>query len=308
MVESETSKLTLMESKILRLGKKQHEKGFAGGTITPGFIRKETEYSYRAINMALESLIARELIEKSMRSTFRDGALIELDVYKITYQGIETMDKLDAGEITVTGTEPEAERAQRYEPRSQSKPWERPRNDGPGYQEARGYDRPRPPEDRRFDRPREPANRELSEAVNIMHATIKSLSEELKALHEKVDRLMSHNAQPAAPTPAKAVKGAAKANDHTTLVLGSVDALSHVRDFVIADEVRETYFRECERRGLKAKGQSQFTAYLKRLESKGLLELKRMGCRNLGIKGHGSRVVVKLSAEGRDYLARQSSG
>jgi hypothetical protein len=296
MAESETPRLTVMESKILRLGMKQHEKGYAGGTITPGFVRKETEYSYRAINMALESLINQELMEKSLRSTFRDGSLVELDVYKITYRGIETIEQLDAGTITVTGTEPEPERTPRREYDNHSKPWDRPRQE---------Y-RPRQPETQRAYRPQEPHTRELIEAMNALHSAMKLLSEDVKGLHAKVDRLMAHGATQA-PAKATARKGVAKANDHTILVLGSVNALAPVRDFVIADEVRSTYFRECERLGLKPKGQSQFTAYLKRLESKGLLELRRMGCRNLGIKGHGSRVVVTLSKEGSEYLAQHSA-
>ncbi len=291
MAESETPRLTLMESKILRLGMKQHDKGYAGGSITPGLVRKETEYSYRAINMALESLINQELMEKSLRSTFRDGSLVELDVYKITYKGIETVEKLDAGTITVTGTEPEPERTQRHEYNDHSKTWGRPRAD----------DRPRHSEPQRFYGPQESHTRELTEAVNTLHSAMKLLSEDMRKLHTKVDQLMTRNVP---QTPATARKSTARANDHTLLVLGSVKALAPVRDFVIAEEVRGTYFRECEKLGLKPKGQSQFTAYLKRLESKGLLGLKRMGCRNLGIKGHGSRVVVTLSKEGSEYLAQ----
>ena len=67
-------RLSFMESKILELGKKQHEKGYQGGSFTPGFVRKETEYGYRAINVALESLIALELVEKTVTSTFRNGS------------------------------------------------------------------------------------------------------------------------------------------------------------------------------------------------------------------------------------------
>jgi hypothetical protein len=88
MIMENITRLTLMESKILELGKKQHEKGYSGGSFTPGFIRKETEYSYRAINSALESLISQELVEKTVSSTFRNGALVELDVYTITNDGI----------------------------------------------------------------------------------------------------------------------------------------------------------------------------------------------------------------------------
>ena len=297
MADSDAPRMTLMESKILRLGMKQHEKGFGGGAITPGFIRKETEYSYRAINMALESLIGHEFMEKLPRSTFRNGELVKLDVYKITYKGIEAFERLEAGKIEVSGQEPEPQ--PRFESQSQSKPWDRHRDEGPrrDWQRPAGY--------------QEAQSREFADAVKAMHVTMKLLQEEIKALHAKVDSLAAHHrtqAQPQAQTtaqPAEAVK--LKSGDHAALVLGSVKSLAPVRDYVIADEVRETYFAECQRLGIKPKGMSQFTPYLKRLESKGLLELKRMGCRNLGIKGHGSRVVVSLSAQGAEYLARYGS-
>ena len=273
------TRLTLMESKILGLGKIQFEKGYSGGAITPGLVRKETEYSYRAINMAMDTLIGQDLMEKIVRSTFRNGSLVELDVYRITVKGLEVMEKVQAGAIRVTGTDEPAPRPFRPSPQP-SRHWDRPPDRNEQY--------------------RAPAH-EMADTVRNLQAAMKTLSDDIRSLHDKIDRMMK---QPVAPT----VPGTAKApkkTDHTFLVLKAVSALASVRSNVLAEEVREVYFTECGRLGLKPKGQTQFTAYLKRLQEKGLLELRRTGCRNLGIKGHGSRVCVQMSTGGKEYLARQ---
>jgi hypothetical protein len=274
------TRLTLMESKILGLGKIQFEKGYSGGAITPGLVRKETEYSYRAINMAMETLIGQELMEKIPRSSFRNGSVVELDVYRITVKGLEVLEKVQAGAIRVTGSDEPAPRPFRPSPQP-SRHWDRPPDRNEQY--------------------RAPPN-ELADIVRNLQAAMKTLSDDVRSLHDKIDHMMN---QSPAPVAARGTAKAPKKTDHTFLVLKAVSALAAVRGNVLAEEVREVYFTECGRLGLKPKGQTQFTSYLKRLQEKGLLELKRTGCRNLGIKGHGSRVCVLMSAGGKEYIARQ---
>ncbi|MFO7618209.1 MAG: hypothetical protein R6W91_00885 [Thermoplasmata archaeon] len=279
----EIERLTFMESKILELGKKQHDKGYQGGSFTPGFIRKETEYGYRAINVALENLIALELVEKTVTNTFRNGSLVELDVYKITGNGLQVLDKVSSGSITVNGKEPSKLALDKPEPRSYSKPW----------------DTPKP----RYDA-KPAANPELEQSVKALEVTVKAMAEDMKALHAKLDRFMASAPAPGLEKPAtlKPRKNRSGALNHRVMVLEAVESLKGQSDFVLAEDVKEAYFKACAERGMAPKGSTQFTTYLKRLEAESLLSLKRVGCKNLGIKGQGSRVVVHIAPEGQRLL------
>jgi hypothetical protein len=293
-------KLTFMESKILELGKKQHEKGYQGGSFTPGFIRKETDYGYRAINVALESLIALELVEKTVSNTFRNGALVELDVYTITGDGIEVLDKVKSGAIALTGKEPVKQAPLVSEPRPYSKPWE----------SSAPREAPKP----RYE-PRPAPNYEMEHTLKSLEISVRALAEEMRVLRSKVDNLTIRAAAPP-PAPAPAPKAAepvprkkSKSMDssamvHRVMLLKAVSELSAAKRNVLADDVKDKYFADCESRGEKPKGTSQFTPFLKRLESEGLLSLKRVGCKNLGIKGQGSRVVVTVTDTGLALLQK----
>ncbi len=288
-----------MESKILELGKKQHEKGYQGGSFTPGFIRKETEYGYRAINVALESLIALELVEKTVTNTFRNGTLVELDVYKITEDGIQMLEKVKAGEIPVTGKEPPKQAPLVSEPRTYSKPW-----DSPKPREA--------PKPRYESRP--VPNYDMEHSIKSLEITVRAMAEEIRVLKSRMEAMSAkvhapapspavHQPQVAAPVPKKKAKSMdSGAMVHRVMLLKAVIELSSKQHNVLADDVKEKYFADCEAKGIKPKGTSQFTPFLKRLEVEGLLSLKRVGCKNLGIKGQGSRVVVKATQEGLELL------
>lgn len=293
-------RLTFMESKILELGKRQHEKGYQGGAFTPGFIRKETEYGYRAINIALEALIGRGLVEKSVTSTFRNGSVVELDVYKITDKGLRVVDDIKAGAVQINGREPPIQPNQRPvpapQPRAYSKPWDSPR------------------QDRHHDQ--RPESQELVQTVQAMQATMSSMAEEIKMLHEKLDHILRahpHAGAPAAASPAPAPAArpetapagkrkpralTKEALFHRQLVLRSVTEAGKLHDVVLAEDVKSAYQDACKTAGVQPKGAAQFTTFLKRMQSEGLLGLRRAGCKALGIKGQGTRVAVTLTPDG----------
>lgn len=289
------TRLTLMESKILGLGKKQYEKGHYGGSFTPGFIRKETEYSYRAINSALESLISQELVEKIVSSTFRNGAVVELDTYTITNDGILALERIDSGIINIIGGDPGTAPQRKYEPSANVRSWER-----------------RPPDNPPKVEQLIPANPDIVQTVKNLEASMKAITDDLKAIHLKIDRLLTQPSlksvlkQPSQkkskPGP-KSVKG--DRMHHRAMVLDALNTLGSNRKTVLAEDVKATYIQICEEHGLSPKGLSQFTSFLKRLQDGGLVILKRVGCRNLGIKGQGSRVVVTITGEGESFLAKQ---
>jgi Cdc6-like AAA superfamily ATPase len=86
------------------------------------------------------------------------------------------------------------------------------------------------------------------------------------------------------------------------MILKAIEGLEG-REFILAEDVKDAYLAACERSGDKPKGAAQFTSFLKRLEAEGIISLRRMGCKNLGIKGQGSRVVVKSTDLGKEFLA-----
>jgi hypothetical protein len=291
------TRLTLMESKILGLGKKQHEKGYSGGSFTPGFIRKETEYSYRAINSALESLISQELVEKTVSSTFRNGALVELDVYTITNDGILALEKIESGAIKVLGGDQGVTPPRKYESSTNFKPWERsPPSNIPAKAEKT-----------------EPENTsDLAQTVKTLETMLKAITDDLKAIHVKIDRISTQaSPKPEIDMPApkkskqkpKAIKG--DRMHHRAMVLDALKTLGNNRKIVLAEDVKTAYSQKSEELGLAPKGLSQFTSFLKRLQDDGLVTLNRVGCRNLGIKGQGSRVVVIITDKGERFLAKQ---
>ncbi|MBA3046325.1 MAG: hypothetical protein KKH41_08855 [Candidatus Thermoplasmatota archaeon] len=292
-------KITTMESKILELGKKQHDKGYRGGVFTPGSVRSETEYSYRAINVALEALIEKGLVEKTVTSAIRDGAVVELDVYKITNEGMDCLEKVTSGSVKVYGREPSRERMPKPEPRQYSKPWE---------------DRSPAPRSRDVSFP----NPEIARSIRALEIAVLAINENLKALQGRVNRMSEtkpepvkisesekppETAKPTAPAKPKISRSAiSQSTHHRLLILESVNELDQQQDNVLADDLKERYIAKCSENGFSPKGMSQFTPFLKRLEGEGIISLKRVGCKNLGIKGQGSRVVVKPTPQGQEFL------
>lgn len=289
------TRLTLMESKILELGKKQSERGTYGGSFTPGFIRKETEYSYRAINSALESLLNQELVEKIVSSTFRNGAVVELDTYTVTNDGILALEKIGSGAIKIIGGDQGTAPHRNYENSTNVKPRE-------------GNPRDNSQKVEKFV----PANNhDLVQTVKNLEAAMKSITEDLKAIHLKIDRLLiqpSLEPEKEMVTPKKSKRGPKSIKGsrmhHRALILDALNTLGSASKTVLAEDVKAAYIKKCEEQGLSPKGLSQFTTFLKRLEEEGLMTLKRVGCKNLGIKGQGSRVVVRMTLEGEEFLVK----
>ena len=296
MATNNIERLTFMESKILGLSKTQYDKGYSGGTFTPGVVRKETGYGYRTINMALESLISYGLLEKSVASTFREGVPADMDVYRITDKGMQAIEKIKSGAIKIDGSDAVIVPPSSYEHMAGSRPEER-----------------RTPEYRfRPEERREPAQAYgLAQSVKNLEATMKVITEDVKALHSKADKMLADMlSKPEIQMPAsqpKQRKSRVLSSDallQRVLVLDAVNELRKGREVVLAEDVKATYFKKCSESGLSPKGANPFTTFLKRFQAEHLLSLKRVGCRNLGIKGHGSRVVVEMTQEGGELLAK----
>jgi hypothetical protein len=90
------------------------------------------------------------------------------------------------------------------------------------------------------------------------------------------------------------------------MILNAVKGLEGQGEYILAEDVKESYLKNCAEQGMAPKGTAQFTSFLKRLEGEGIVALKRMGCKNLGIKGQGSRVVVGITPEGQALLDRNA--
>jgi DNA-binding PadR family transcriptional regulator len=296
MATNNVERITFMELKILGISKAQYDKGYSGGTFTPGLVRKETSYSYQVINTSLESLISHGLLEKTVTSTEREGVPVDLDAYSITDKGLQAIEKIKSGAIKIDSSDPGFAPPSGHEPRAGFRPEER-----------------RTPEYRfRPEERREPAqNNELAQSIKNLEATMKAITEDIKGLHEKADKMLAHvSAKPEVQMPApqpKQRKPRALSSDaliHRVLVLDAVNELRKDWEVVLAKDVKAMYFKKCKERKLSPKGPTQFTTFLKRAQYERLLSLKRVGCRNLGIKGHGSRVVVEMTPEGEEFLAK----
>jgi hypothetical protein len=296
MTMENITRLTLMESKILALGKKQHDKGYQGGSFTPGFIRKETEYSYRAINSSLESLISQELVEKTTTSTFRNGALVELDVYTITNDGIQALEKVDSGTIKILGGDQGVTPPARHQSSPNYKPWEKSQPTSYPVRMEKS----------------ESSQNDLAQTVKSLETALRTLTEDLKALHLKVDRILLQPPQkPEIDTPAlKVTKRKPRSINadniqHRVMILKALNTLASKQKIVLAEDIKTPYFQKCEEQGFPPKGLTQFPSFLKRLQDEGLVTLKRVGCRSLGIKGQGARLVVTMTGEGEKFIAKQ---
>jgi DNA-binding PadR family transcriptional regulator len=284
MATNNVERITFMELKILGISKAQYDKGYSGGTFTPGLVRKETSYSYLAINTALESLIGHGLIEKTVMNTFREGMPVDLDAYSITDKGLQAIEKIKSGAIKIDSSDPGFAPPSDRESRTGFRPEER----------------------------REPAqNNELAQSIKNLEATMRAITEDIKSLHGKADKMLAHvSAKPETQMPAPQPKQrkprvlSADALIHRVLVLDAVNELRKDWEVVLAKDVKAMYFKKCKERKLSPKVPTQFTTFLKRFQAEHLLSLKRIGCRNLGIKGHGSRVVVEMSQEGEELLAK----
>lgn len=269
--------LSVLESKILSLAKDQYNKGFHGGTFTPGYIRKETGQSYPAINTALDSLVNYGILEKSKSTAFSHGEQIDIDVFKITEKGFGAIERIRSGAIKVEEREP------RIEP-------QRSNESGQGF----------------ISKGKPSYIPEFSQSIKSMENNLATISEKVSELHNKLDKLLdsstkSETQQSSEPSKARKPRATSqKSLKHQMLILGALKALSEKSKFVLANDVQENYIQKCKDLGISPKGAAQFKNILKRLEKGNLISLKTVGCKSLGIEGRGSRVVVELTSGDRN--------
>jgi DNA-binding PadR family transcriptional regulator len=291
--------ISFMESKIIYLAKSQYDHGIHGGTFTPGYVRKETGYEYRAIDPALDSLVIHKLLERSRTTTFRNGASVDIDLFRITEKGIQAFEKLKAGTIRV---ERELQRDVRRPNQRSDKP-----EGGQGH------------------------SLELHQSVKRLEATVGEVSAKLGKLHEKLDGMLEaaptklsgehrqaiatnpaepSNTEKERPSQPKDRKSRAPSSGMVLRRLALIEAvkeLSKERKFILAEDLKSHYINKCKEKGIAPKGAEQFTVFLNGFKANRLISLKRTGCKAIGIEGRGSRLVVEMTPEGEEYLARNGT-
>jgi len=281
MANGSVETLSVLESKILNLGKDQCNNGYHGGTFTPGYIRKETGLSYLAINPALLALVNYGFLEASKSTAFRNGSTIDIDVYTITYKGLQATEEIRLGAIKVEEHEFSNGLHRRNEPMNSFRP-RRESGHGP----------------------------ELIQSFKSMETDLATISEKVKELHTKFDRILASSVKPETtnsserPKARKPRAASRKSLKHQTIILDSLKALSEKSKFVLANNVYETYSQKCKDLGISSRNTSQYRNILKRLEKENHVSLKRVGCKELRIKGRGSRVVVELTQDGSELLKK----
>jgi hypothetical protein len=290
-----------LESKIVSLARHQYNSGDRGGTFTPGFVRKETGQGYDAINFALSSLVGSGLLEKSRTTGFRQGAPIEIELYRITERGLQAFERIEKGIIKVEdrqlpsnyhGSQPN-ERGVQHGVR------------GPGH------------------------SPELHQSVKRLEATLGEVTAKLGNLHDKLDGMLGiattkPSPEPARatatnppepskiekepPAPTKARKARAPSSNMVLRRLALIEAvkdLSKEGKVLLAEDLKDHYIKKCKEKGIAPKGAEQFSVFLNGFKANRLLSLKRMGCKAIGIEGRGSRLVVGMTPEGEEYLANK---
>lgn len=139
-----------------------------------------------------------------------------------------------------------------------------------------------------------------------LEAQLSLIAEHLSQLDTKLDSVLSRLGETrAVPAPRK-VRGRSR-NDallHRLLLLDTVRHLSKGSMNVIASDVEEMYGQICAAKGTEPRSNSQVRNILKRLAKEGYLSTKRVGCRSLGIRGHGARLIVELSQPGLEFLMK----
>jgi DNA-binding PadR family transcriptional regulator len=308
--------ISFIESKVIHIAKAQYDHGIHGGTFTPGYVRKETGYEYRAIDPALDSLVTHNLLEKSRTETFRNGAPVEIFLFRITEKGLQTYTKLKAGIINVE-REPSA------------RPFEsHPSRDSHG-------------SERGNQRGGQTHSSEHHLSLKRLEASLGEASAKLSKLHDKLDGMLG--TIPAKPAPQQAIASepaeALKAGEgpkvtkppkademphkssrstgkratspeklrHQVLVVEALRELQKTGKGVLSSDIERMYGQRCKELGLRPKSHQQFALLLKRMAANGHLSLKLTGCRELGIKGHGSRLVVDLTTDGEEFLAKNGN-
>ncbi len=266
--------LSSLESKILSLGGQQHNRGFHGGTFTPGYVRKETGQNYPVINAALDFLTANGLLEKSQSTAFRNGVQLDIDVYKITDRGLMAIEKVRSGAIKIEERAVGSENSGSYGPKA-------------------GY----PAKGRRDA----PDGHDIKRSIMNVEEALARIKERTNELHAKIDIRLSPPTEPEPQSPpgeSTSRRPRAKGGNslkHQAIVLEAVKALAERQKVVLAGDVLEAYARKCRELELTPRGASQVKNIMKRLQAENLLSMKAVGCKALGLDGRGSRVVVNLT-------------
>jgi hypothetical protein len=258
---------TPFEHEVLKLAKSQLTGGLHGGTFTPGYVRKETGKGYNSINSTLASLTKFGLLERGTHTSHRDGQPIEISLYKLTDAGLTILTRIDAGEMKIE-------------------------------------ERPDSPVPRRAERQRDAPDGDVSDAIRKLEGDIAAILKALESLHEKMDKLHGAGAPRTAvgDPPKRARKSDSDA--HAKAVLESLNELAGGSRHALAQDVERMYGKKVGDSGMKAGSGVYFKKLISGLESDSLLKRKYVGCRSLGIRGHGSRLVLEITPEGLERIAR----
>jgi hypothetical protein len=261
---------TPFEFEILKLGREQLTSGPHGGNFTPGYVRKETGKGYNAINSALSILTKYGLLERGSHTTLRDGRNVEISLYKVTERGIEALDKIGAGSIRIEDRAPTAKAMT------------------PTHRE-RGSDRD-----------------DAAASIRRLEGNVSSILSALNELHAKVDRLSAGRSVATGGAPPKRARHS-DASAHNLMVMESLKELSGNSRHALAKDVARRYAELCTAKGLKAGSDAYFKKVIVALEGQSLVKKKHVGCRSLGIHGHGSRLMLELTQEGFEFLAKNGA-
>jgi len=138
-------------------------------------------------------------------------------------------------------------------------------------------------------------------SIKKLENDVASILKALDSLHIKIDSLQGPSAAPR-PGPKRARKS--DSDFHAKTVLGALKELAGNSRHALAQDVERMYGKKVEESGLKAGSGVYFKKLIVGMEEKALLKRKYVGCRSLGIHGHGSRLMLEITPEGLDYLAR----
>jgi hypothetical protein len=256
---------THFEFEILKLARAQLDVGHHGGTFAPGYVRKETGKGYNAINATLASLTMSGLLERGSHTSQKDGRPVEISLYKITDAGVGVLDMVAAGEMRLE-------------------------------------DRPTPQTAKKVERPREPAGQDISANIKRLENDVSAILRALDAIHLKIDVFQTDTRRQKVP-PKRARKG--DADLHEKIVLETLNGLAGSSRHALSQDVERAYGKSAEEDGLKAGSGVYFKKVVASLEKQSLVKRKYVGCRSLGIRGHGSRLVLEITPEGQERLAQQ---
>jgi len=259
---------TPFEFEILKIAQDQLNKGPHGGNFTPGFVRKETGKGYNAINAALSSLTRGGFLERGSHVTQRDGQEMEISLYKITDKGVDRLMRINSGLVKIEERFP----APRAEPSK-----------------------------------RDRADDETYAAIKKLEADVASIIAALNALHVKIDRMGGAQGQTArAPSREGAPRRARRSDQqsHNNIVLSSLKELAGTSRHALAQDVERRYSEICGLNGMKAGSGAYFKKILTTLDNQGLLKRKYVGCKSLGIHGHGSRLMLEITEKGDEHISK----